>query len=397
MQSIDIKNIILAQMLEELAVPDSAYEKAISRYKDIGDWFCRDNSSLADFDPHVFPQGSFRFGTVIRPLNAEEEYDVDLTCKLRNGVTKSSHTQKELKELVGEELKAYRVARQIQEKLESKHRCWRLNYQDELKFHADIVPAIPEEQSRRMLILDSLQKSSYSNPSEAADSTVVITDDREPNFKEISADWNVSNPEGFAQWFEARMRTSRELARLDKALLETVPVFKKKSPLQQVVQLLKRHRDVMFEDNPDLKPISMIITTLAARAYNGEPDLSSALTNILNCMGSFVQSHSPRIPNPVRPEEDFADRWSMQKNRNLNLEKNFWAWLEQAKQDFEKIVNQNTAQLIVGKAKERFNVNLDESRLVKSLGGFGLNANQAVSKVQIIEEKHAPKPWKSGE
>jgi hypothetical protein len=37
------------------------------------------------------------------------------------------------------------------------------------------------------------------------------------------------------------------------------------------------HRDRMFENDPDGKPISVIITTLAARAYGGETDVYSAL------------------------------------------------------------------------------------------------------------------------
>jgi hypothetical protein len=35
-----------------------------------------------------------------------------------------------------------------------------------------------------------------------------------------------------------------------------------KTPLQQAVQILKRHRDMMFADDPEHKPISVIITTL---------------------------------------------------------------------------------------------------------------------------------------
>ena len=37
--------------------------------------------------------------------------------------------------------------------------------------------------------------------------------------------------------------------------------------------LLKRHRDLMFRDNPEFGPISMIITNFAAHAYRGEADI----------------------------------------------------------------------------------------------------------------------------
>ena len=54
-----------------------------------------------------------RLGTAIYPLNSDDAYDLDLACKLRKGVTKDSNTQEFLKEVVGQELEAYRIARGI--------------------------------------------------------------------------------------------------------------------------------------------------------------------------------------------------------------------------------------------------------------------------------------------
>lgn len=386
------KQIILKKMLAELEIPESAYEKAVSRYKDIGDWFGRNESSLNQFDPHVFPQGSFRLGTVIKPINGNEEYDLDLSCKLRKGITKSSHTQEQVKKLVGEELKVYRSARNIHEKLEEKHRCWRLNYQDVLNFHADIVPAIPEDQQRRFQLSEAIRKSETNPFESAAETTVAITDDRDPNFRNISSNWKISNPEGYALWVEGRMRNQSRMTLLEKAQVDEVPTYKKKTPLQQSIQLLKRHRDSMFKNNPDAKPISVIITTLAARAYNGETDLATALTNILDKMGTFVRSSAPRVPNPTDPAEDFADRWGMEKYKTLNLEKNFWGWLQQAKADFSFLETSSDARQIVAKAKDRFAVSLNESELIKSLGLTPSSPQASAPKVQVISDSSA-KPW----
>lgn len=383
------KQIILRKMLAELEIPESAYEKAISRYKDIGDWFGRSESSLSQYDPHVFPQGSFRLGTVIKPINGNEEYDLDLSCKLRKGITKGSHTQEQVKNLVGKELEAYRIARGIKEKLESKHRCWRLNYQDVLNFHADVVPAIPEDQQRRIQLSEAIRKSESAQFADAADTTVVITDDRNGNYRTISNDWKISNPEGYASWFEERMRGQTIYNRLEKAQVDNVPTYKKKSPLQQAIQLLKRHRDIMFAKAPDKKPISIIITTLAARAYNGESDLGDALTNILNNMGSFVKASKPRVPNPVDPNEDFADRWA----GDAALETNFRNWLAQARADFDFLEKSNDVRLIAGKAKDRFALVLNESDLAKSLGLSSSPPQASAPRVQVIDENRAAKPW----
>lgn len=79
----------------------------------------------------------------------------------------------------------------------------------------------------------------------------------------------------------------------------------------------------MFEENKDSKPISIIITTLASRAYDGEQNLEEAIINILNKMPQYIYSNKPRVLNPVKPEEDFIDRWDNPKFSHSNLEANF--------------------------------------------------------------------------
>ena len=113
------------KIIKALDVPDSAYQLAIRRYEDLGEWLQDpEKAKSADFSPHVLPQGSFRLGTVVHPLKGED-YDLDVACKLQEGMTKSSWTQKRLKLLFREDLEGYRKARDIQEELEEKRRCWR--------------------------------------------------------------------------------------------------------------------------------------------------------------------------------------------------------------------------------------------------------------------------------
>src|SRR6187402_660979 len=111
----------LAEILESIDVPDSAYEKAEARYRDVGEWFGRTDARCAQFDPHIHPQGSFRLGTVVRPLKEDEEYDLDISCRLTRGVSKANCTQQQLKALVGADLEDYRRARRIQSGVKEKH------------------------------------------------------------------------------------------------------------------------------------------------------------------------------------------------------------------------------------------------------------------------------------
>ena len=99
---------IIQELANSLGIPDSAYDKAESRYKDLGSFFDEPGAKCSAFSPHIYPQGSFRLGTVVRPLNGQCEYDLDLGCRLRKGITKYSHTQHQLKMLVGADLEAYR-------------------------------------------------------------------------------------------------------------------------------------------------------------------------------------------------------------------------------------------------------------------------------------------------
>ena len=62
---------------DALDIPKSLYQRASDRHKALGKWFQRPGSSLADYAPSVRPQGSFRYGTVVRPIDTEAEYDLD--------------------------------------------------------------------------------------------------------------------------------------------------------------------------------------------------------------------------------------------------------------------------------------------------------------------------------
>jgi hypothetical protein len=311
---------LLEQLTQSLELPESAYEKAVKRYEDLGEWFNRDSSTLRKNDPHIFPQGSFRLGTAIKPLNEGESYDLDLACNIRTGISTSTHSQKNLKDAVGQEIEAYRRARNIQAEKEEKHRCWRLEYADDISFHLDVVPCIPGVESNRIRLSESMQR--YGVNREIAlrlsNFAVCITDNTRADYQNYTNEWPISNPEGYASWFEMKMnvRTLKEDLSI-KGQIDQIPAYKRKTPLQRVIQLLKRHRDTMFADAPDSKPISVIITTIAAEAYSGTPSLELALQEVLQALKNFAESNKDTVLNPVNPAENFADKWTNPKYANI--------------------------------------------------------------------------------
>lgn len=359
-------NELLEDLVSDLELPESAYKASVERYESLAKWLSRPESVCVDFSPHIFAQGSFKLGTANKPIANQEEYDLDLACKLREGITNAEYTQKDLKELVGEELRKYRKANNILAPVKPKQRCWRLEYADKLKFHIDIVPCIPIEDSVRQVILDSLIRSGHlaNLSNHIVNMAVNITDNQRHDYDLISQNWNISNPEGYAIWFQEQMKQAHGLideraGQYSVSQIDDLPVYLWKSPLQKSIQILKRHRDVMFLDMPDSKPISIIITTLSAMAYSGESNLEETLLNILNNMESLISVSLPRIPNPVRPEEDFADKWDTPEGKELSLEQNFIRWIRQAKADLTNILTASDSRLLSERIERSLMLRLD--------------------------------------
>ena len=391
----DKANKILREILESIELPDSAYERAKERYEGIGKWLHREESTCSSLSPHVFPSGSLRLGTANKPEGDDEAFDLDMACELQDGVTKESHTQKELKLLVGDELELYRQAKGIKKELEEKRRCWTLEYADTLSFHMDIVPCIPESDVERVVLREAMVANSKldNNLAEKVASLAVsITDNDDDQYPVISNYWRISNPEGYAKWFEMRMKLAEtflvERQLKIAASIDQLPYYRWKTPLQSAIQLLKRHRDTMFKDNSDSKPISIIITTLASHVYQGESDLVAALKNILNGMDEHLNSFKPRVPNPVNPAEDFADKWYSPDHAKYQLEENFGMWLRQVRADFRALLLGDDPALIVEAAKNGFAVSLDKTDITSILG-VGL---LTTAPVQTIRASNA-KPW----
>lgn len=320
----------LEDLAEELAVPPGRYEQAERSYKSLGEWLHRDASTVRSFDPQVYVQGSFRLGTTIRPSSDEEEYDIDSVCEFR-ALGKSQLTQQQLKQLLGVEIEAYRRSKGMTKPLREGRRCWILDYADGAQFHMDVVPALPNAVDARALLerigIDARWTAT----------AIVITDNKRWDYATMTPDWPRSNPKGYAEWFRSRMvivlaERKRRLANGVRASVEDIPDYKVRTPLQASVMILKRHRDYCFEGRSEVRPISVIITTLAAHAYQGEETIGRALATILGTMDSFILRREGRywIPNPTDPLENFADKWAEHPERA----EAFFEWLQRAREEF---------------------------------------------------------------
>lgn len=130
-----------------------------------------------------------------------------------------------------------------------------------------------------------------------------------------------------------------------RAEIEPYPeALRLKGILRRTVQIAKRHRDQLFlGQDASLAPISIIITTLAARSYEycvtsgvyeNEFDL---LCDVIRHMPASIQSRVVAgqrkwfIWNETTTNENFAEKW----NADARRADAFWSWHGRALKDIE--------------------------------------------------------------
>lgn len=271
---------LLDKMAESLELGETRWNRMESTYKALYDWLKQDDGYFQKTAFEIYPQGSVRIGAAIKPLKGEE-FDLDLVLHLieYDAMSQPLIIFNRLKKRLSENYK-------YEGKLEPKNRCIRINFKDD--YHMDILPGVQ---------VNSL------------DNNVILIPDRALDL------WLISNPRGYADWFLNRVNMAKDIL-LEKAYSRlkqeniTRKVFMNK-PLQRAVQLMKRFRDLYFE-NKEYATSSIILTTIFGMYYNGEDSIFQTIDNTLERIKIDVLASPYRrikILNPVNSKEDFTDKW----------------------------------------------------------------------------------------
>lgn len=311
---------LLEKVGDALDLTDTQYANAKARYEAVGDWLARSDEEALE-GAVIYPQGSVALGTANKPIGSDE-HDVDLVAHAPRLLKASSPSM--LKQMIGRRLaQNARYAATLEEK----QRCWRITFARE--FHMDITPSI--------LNLDCAQGGEF------------VPD------KKVSR-WKPTNPRAYKTKFDRRAAL-KPLVRLTKAMSmdervqAEVVAFPaqtaRKGVLRRTVQILKRHRDVQFQDGEKhLAPLSVIITTLAAQSYeycvttfefDNAYDLFRATISLMPAFIDVQVEGGTRVWhvwNETTVGEDFAEKWREEPARAAA----FFQWHTQVLADIDRLL-----------------------------------------------------------
>ena len=269
---------LLERMTKGLQLDKSRYGRMIQSYEAVKNWIDDDEVFFKPFRYDVYPHGSVRTGTTVKPFGSFE-FDLDIVIHLLPGSI--THTPARIYAELKRRLLEHGTYKEM---IELKNRCIRLNYAGD--FHMDILPGVQESQW---------------------DNNRLKVPDRDLNA------WVSSNPRGHADWFLQRANTVNKTTLKRTLMAENLPVddFDNKKPLQCGVQLIKRYRDLYFLKDDTYKTSSIIITTLCGQLYTGEDSIFGTIDAIISKIISQVRISSGciKVLNPVNADEDFTDKW----------------------------------------------------------------------------------------
>ena len=327
-------NLVLESISESIAPTEAMFRQAEQQYDAITKAL-NNNTVIAAFNPKLRPQGSMRLGTVTRSHKNDGNFDVDVIVELRN--IPSTWTQKMVKEAVLNALLNDPIYGKMLKDKNGGRRCVTIVYAN--GSHVDVLPCAISADYIRSIQMKSVNPNDY---------ILAITDKKHRGYSWDThrPNWPQSNPIGYADWFlmialKNEIKHKGASALLLRAEVETFPKYqspKSKTILQKIVMLLKRHRDMMFDGHEDM-PVSILLTTLAAKAYDNAPDgnLLDTLVYVVNHMTRYITYDGSKyyVFNPVNDKENFADKWE-EKSQKKDF---FYRWIEALKADIQALVN----------------------------------------------------------
>ncbi|MDB0600271.1 nucleotidyltransferase [Tenacibaculum maritimum] len=348
---------IFARIAQKLELDPTRRNKMQETYQAVSNWLDKDDGFFKDLEIDIYAQGSVRIFTTVKPYNGED-FDLDIVLHINH--LYSNYTPQQVYFELIRRLKENDKYRRI---IKEKNRCARLDYAGD--YHMDILPGC-------IVVFDKPNK-------------INVPDKK-------LANWTSANPKDLADWFlnKSNLATSPILENYYKSsILERIELkaetedlpnehFYTRKPLQRATQLIKRYRDIYFDDKSEFKTSSIILTTLAGQLYNGENTIYETINNTLNkVVFQITEEKRLKIFNPINSDEDFTEKWDVKPELYThfkNFIKDFYMKWQILKQDFSK--SADTYDKLFGETiykdtlinQTKFFAKLSDDNLIKSSG-----------------------------
>ena len=303
----DNLDVMLNQVGVSIQLKLSKYKELLESYEALVKYISN-NHVLSTDDGIIFVQGSFAIDTAIKPLK-QEDVDVDVVTMFSQ-VWQPGMQVTPFYDKLEDVFKDSRY-RDIYELYKN---VIRINYAS--NYHFDIMPTLPI-------------KDENSNELKATDTKKGKWVDR---FPKLYIDWYVSRANLSIDYKTGQLYDEKRYGYTifrDMAYdtLKKPENYYNKPQLTRAIQLIKRARDIFFRDIEDNIPQSIVLTTMIAKAYEGEKSIYKSLENAALLLYDFAKSGKQfDVENPVSNQEKFTDKWKETPEYYYNFRR-FAYWL----------------------------------------------------------------------
>lgn len=299
----NIEDLLLADVAVRIQLSPTSYQTAVDRYRAINDFVDREGSPLAGRIHLFYPQGSMAIGATIASRLTTDEFDVDIIAQLLLDATADPAR---VLDLLYEAINGPPGSR-YHGSVERCSRCITVSYADGM--HVDVTPMVrrlgtPERES----ILFHHRRENR----------------RDPGYRKIA------NPFGFAEWFKKRtpqeILFAEEYAALTKSHIALAEAEQDPMPEREdlyrksmaliALQLLKRYRNVRYDQRDVRRPPSVVLSKLVADNSGKTARLSEELLYQSERAQALLQECASsgsllEVTNPTCNEDILTDRWPM--------------------------------------------------------------------------------------
>ncbi|KOO58676.1 hypothetical protein WH43_07415 [Rheinheimera sp. KL1] len=312
---VDNWELMLLAAIDKISITEPQYSLIEKRYDVLQDILSGSDDPILQ-DAHIFIQGSICLKTTIKPApEAKDEMatiDADAVVLLpRARGYSADEVLKSIKKIFSERSR-------VQSPIVELRRGIRIEYADENPaFHIDVTPAI--------------STSVYCDPKGFGNLQVP---DRVQG-------WKASTPRDYSDWLDELSKQQITIALESRTMMKgdaydaifsnvtqdpmpSYDDYTSHNPLRATIKVLKRLRDVwaISTEKTDQRPISAVITTLAALSYEAVVAASvirplrplEAITMIIEGMPKFIKMNQATgeyfVLNPKDAGENFAEKWN---------------------------------------------------------------------------------------